>query len=312
MAEVFDFAGYLSSDFDEDLSRMAQYGKRSTGFENLSDKQNFFPGLYVLGGLPGMGKTTFALQMGFDLAVSGERVVYCSYEMSKVDLTARMLAREMKRHKISVTAAQIKTRRFEGYYAECLSKVRDEIGQAVGGNFFGLECSYTVEELIKKLKPEVKSAEDKPFVAIVDYLQLVGTSDKKATSARERIDSVLNQLKKFQLENGATIILLSSFNRESNKNSTLDTKLSSFKESGGIEYTADVLWGLQPEDATNRGIGDYENFMLEKPRRVELSCLKNRYGGLYKVKFDYYSANDYFECIKEETAEKKSKPRMTM
>jgi len=79
----------------------------------------------------------------------------------------------------------------------------------------------------------------------------------------------------------------------------------SFKESGGIEYTADVIWGLQLT-AINDDLFSKEGKIKEKrerireakaetPRKVELLCLKNRYGiSSYRAVFDYYPKYDLF------------------
>ena len=79
----------------------------------------------------------------------------------------------------------------------------------------------------------------------------------------------------------------------------------SFKESGGIEYTADVIWGLQLQ-AINDEIFNKEGKIKEKrekikqakaadPRKIELVCLKNRNGKPYfSCGFTYYPKYDLF------------------
>mgnify|MGYP007102023582 FL=1 len=79
----------------------------------------------------------------------------------------------------------------------------------------------------------------------------------------------------------------------------------SFKESGGIEYTADVIWGLQLQ-VINDDIFDKEAKLKQKrekvkaakratPRDIEFVCLKNRYGeSNYSCQFHYYAQFDYF------------------
>ena len=80
---------------------------------------------------------------------------------------------------------------------------------------------------------------------------------------------------------------------------------SSFKESGGIEYTCDVMWGLQL-NIMNDELFDKEAKLKAKreavkkakianPRDIELVCLKNRYGvSSYSCRFKYYARYDYF------------------
>ena len=68
---------------------------RKTGFSNIDEFSNFLPGIYVLGGLPALGKTTFALQLSNQLAHSGETCILCSFEMSAGYLYSKLLAQEI-------------------------------------------------------------------------------------------------------------------------------------------------------------------------------------------------------------------------
>ena len=86
---------FLEGGFDNEVAKYRRYSNRKTGFDNLDDEQIFMPGLYVLGGLPGAGKTTFALQLLYKLALRGEPCFYLSFEMSEFSLWAKVLAREL-------------------------------------------------------------------------------------------------------------------------------------------------------------------------------------------------------------------------
>ena len=99
-----------------------------------------------------------------------------------------------------------------------------------------------------------------------------------------------------------TVFVISSINR-SNYLTPID--FESLKESGGIEYTADVIWGLQLQ-CLNDPLFSEVNKIKEKrkrirqeksenPRKIELQCLKNRYGTAnFSCCFDYYPRNDLF------------------
>ena len=99
----------------------------------------------------------------------------------------------------------------------------------------------------------------------------------------------------------------------------------SLKESGGIEFTCDVIWGLQLacldeplfESATK--ITEKRKRVnaakCETPRKVKLCCLKNRYGiATFECYFDYFPANDYFRPANidfdDEPTTKRSSKRM--
>lgn len=286
---------YLEDEFDAELDRMKNYSGRATGFENLDVKQYFLPGVYILGGKPGAGKTTFAWQLLNQLAEGNELeerpseyCVYCSYEMSRLELASKSIAREMRRKKLAnngvglcLSSADI--RRGNGRDTDNFKAARKKI-KATAQNLIVAELSNTtLPELMVQLKDAALEASAKNLLltVAVDYLQLIPVKDPKAT-AKERVDEIMLALKTFQRENNATLIILSSCNRESNKQGG-DTMFS-FKESGAIEYSADVTWVLECEKKE-----------LEKtPRYVILKCAKNRNGAPYDAYFNYYADSDYF------------------
>lgn len=108
---------------------------------------------------------------------------------------------------------------------------------------------------------------------IIDYLQIV-SSNKEYATERQNVDAVIHEL--FELKTNIPIILISSLNRSSYTGEKKDDALSvvntvnmgSFKESGNIEFSAEVLIGMQ--DVT----GDDTT----EPRKISLKLLKHRYG----------------------------------
>ncbi|MBQ6131607.1 MAG: AAA family ATPase [Selenomonadaceae bacterium] len=303
----FSLADYMESgDFDSDLARMKKFSDRATGFENLDAAQIFLPGLYILGGAPGTGKTTFALQLLSQLArgnllADAERCVFCSYEMSALELACKSIVREMRCRKFAnkklsnddkehnFSSAQL--RNGDGQDSEEFKAAKEKI-QSTADKLKILELSNTsIAELVATLK-EIADESSEPLTIAIDYLQLIPVKNSKAT-ARERIDEVMLALKTFQRATDTTLIVVSSLNRESYNQGG---NLFSFKESGLIEYSADVTWQLARDGNS------------ESPRQVKLKCSKNRNGATYEVTFDYYAESDYFCGHKtdEGTADKKS------
>lgn len=298
------FSEYFATKFFSEVALTAKYSSRKTGFSNIDAAQVFIPGLYFLGALPATGKTTFAWQMLNQLADGGENCIYCSYEMSMLELYTKSITRELFKMKQSgrpvLAPSSGDIRRGAGLKVDdvqslakkfSLSKIKLRV----------MELSHTpVEELIKKLSSVVAEAE-KPPVVVLDYLQIMPHSKDTAKAA---IDDTLLRLKDFQRATNSTLIIISSFNRE---NYWQAASFNSFKESGAIEYGADSVWALQNyiDDDISEETSTKEKMIKasKQPiRKVKFLCLKNRNGGAYDCLFQYYAAHDYFEALEEENS----------
>ena len=286
-------ADYFANQFDTDIEQMKAYSERTSGFDNLDQFQFFHPGLYVIGATPAAGKTTFCWQFLEQVARKGETCIYCSYEMSQLELFSKSLAREIFKRvpNTELTAADIR----RGAWSVQLAAVRNDFAKS-NFDLSILELQdESIDDLLTLLKPLCLDKAKAPVVCL-DYLQIVPTSRE---SAKLGIDDSVRKLKKFQRDTNTTFIVISSFNRV---NYTQSVSFESFKESGNIEYTADVVWALQLyvlnhintsniTDARKR----IDDAKKQQPRQIQLKCLKNRQGTNYDCFFNYFSAHDYFE-----------------
>ncbi len=153
----------------------------------------------------------------------------------------------------------------------------------------------SIDELLIRLKPLCFDKAKAPVICL-DYLQIVPSSKE---TTKLGIDDSVRKLKKFQRDTNSTFIVISSFNRA---NYTQGVSFESFKESGNIEYTADVVWALQLNILNSinpNNIADSRKKIdvakKKQPRQIQLKCLKNRQGTNYECFFNYFSAHDYFE-----------------
>ena len=299
------FAEYFSSKFWKDISLTEKYSSRKTGFANIdASAQVFMPGLYLLGGLPATGKTTFAWQLLNQLALNGSPCIYCSYEMSEFELFTKSITREtyVLHNKIStdLNLSSANIRRGACKDVKEFQELVSEFSNRLNMNLSVAELSNTgIAELIEELKLRVAGL-DKGAVICIDYLQKVPSKGVRTMSTKEKIDDVMLKLKDFQRETNSTVIVISSFNRE---NYGKEAKFSSFKESGEIEYSADVIWALANRGADYGDSASEEElikFSKDPVRYVKFSCIKNRNGLPYNCRFRYYAAYDYFKPCEEE------------
>lgn len=292
----FPIADYFAVQFEQDVALSAKYSNRLTGFANLDgtgkfsrdgQKQIFAPGLYILGAQPGAGKTTFAWQLVNQLAQRGEFCVFCSYEMSRLEMYSKTISRELFNRKragqpvMALSAADI--RRGAGSGIAEVRQIASELSKSTA-NLRVLELTNTtVTELFAYLKPLIEKAGKVPVV-VIDYLQIIPPNLNKAATAKEKIDDLMLRFKNFQRDTNATLIIISALNRASNLQS--EPGLSAFRESSAIEFSADVTWALQ--------IKGESDAMKKNPRAMTLYCKKNRNGAIYDAFFNYYPRNDCF------------------
>lgn len=293
-------ADYLSRLMAGEIEKFKQGATRKTGFDNLDAQAGgVYPGLYVLGAISSLGKTTFIHQMADQMAAQGEDVLYFSLEQSRLEMVSKSISRLTAQADVkkAVTSLAIRGGNLTPAVLDAADQYASMVGErmnVVEGNF-----SCTVAFISDYVSHYMAATGTKPIV-IVDYLQILQGDPRQST--KETVDSNVTELKRLSRSKDIPVFLISSLNRT---NYMTPVDFESFKESGGIEYTADVIWGLQL-DALNDPIFDKEGAIKKKratireakaenPRLVELVCLKNRYGiSSYKVGFSYYPQYDLF------------------
>ena len=275
---------------------------KKTGFANLDlQAGGLYGGLYVLAAISSLGKTSFALQLADQLAERGNDVVFFSLEQSRLELVSKSLARRTAQKDMAQAVTSLAIRK--GYLPqrvldasrEYKAEVADRIS-IVEGNF-----SCNVSFIGNYIRQYIQRTGTRPVV-FVDYLQILQPSeDLRRQSTKEAVDFTVTELKRLSRELDLTVIVISSVNRA---NYLTPIDFESLKESGSIEYSCDVLWGLQLQCLSDPEFDNgnaktmrekVQQAKVETPRKIELRCLKNRYGvANYSCYFDYYPANDLF------------------
>lgn len=289
---------YINDIFLNDIEKMKDYKGRTTGFRNLDFEINgVYPGLYVLGAISSLGKTTLIHQISDQMASKGEHIIFFSLEQSRFELVAKSISRqtfliEPKNAKVSLEIMQ------NSNIADItIEAVRNY--QEIANNTIIVEGNFDMNVLTirKYIESYIQKTGIKPVV-ILDYLQILRPVNDRWTD-KQQVDFNVSELKRISRDNDIPIFTICSFNRE-NYASTVD--FTSFKESGGIEYGADVVMGLQLKVMENLTGGQDERrekinqAKAESPRRIQLIGLKNRNGkSFFKCEFNFYPEYNYFE-----------------
>lgn len=293
---------YIDNLLTADIERMKAAGSRKTGFPVLDKLSNgLYAGLYVIAATSSLGKTTLALQVADNLAAAGHEVLFFSLEQSRLELITKSFSRLLKQeNNESVSSLTLRTGADSNSLQAAAKLYKSKIGDKMNiieGNF-GCNIDY-----ISAYVREYISKNGTSPIIFVDYLQILQPSaEVKASTTRESIDQTVTALKRLSRDYGLTVFIISSVNR-SNYMQPID--FESLKESGGIEYTADVIWGLQLQ-CLNEELFNEPNKIKNKrerireaksanPRQIELVCLKNRFGvANFTCKFEYMPDCDLF------------------
>lgn len=291
---------YINNYFLNDISKMKNYKGRSTGFKELDKKINgVYPGLYVLGAISSLGKTTYIHQLADQMASRGEKIIFFSLEQSRFELVAKSISRRtflINPREAKTSLAIMQNTNISDITIEA---VRDY--QEIANNSIIVEGNFdmTVKSIRSYVESYISTTGNKPIV-ILDYLQILRPINDRWTE-KQQVDFNVSELKRISRDNDIPIFIICSFNRE-NYSTTVD--FTSFKESGAIEYGADVVMGLQLEvmeqltGDVNKKREQINKAKSETPRKVQLIGLKNRNGKSYfKCSYRFYPGYNYFEEI---------------
>lgn len=302
----------------------------STGLKELDRLLDggLYSGVYVLGAMPSLGKTTLIMQIADNIAAAGRDVMIITLEQSAEELTAKSISRESAKACLSeITRAtngkaeQVSTvetmscnhlmyraleqREIQGYKLEYLDDERKqrlaaaaEKVEQIGEHLYIIDCVgaaavdvFGVENLIAKHK---RLTGNTPIV-FIDYLQKMRTpidreNPKHQLSEREAVETNSRELQRISRLFKTTVFVITSHNRAAYDG---EPDFKSGKESGAIEYDADVLAGMSLTPKTTK---------QRAPMHIEFKLLKQR-GGAPEGRraLSFYSKYNYFEAHSKET-----------
>jgi replicative DNA helicase len=234
-----------------------------SGFTDLDNKTlGFNPGnLVIVAARPAMGKSAFALNIATNAAIkSNVSVVYFSLEMTKEELTNRILSSESMVDNMKVRSGKIED---EDWIS--LTKAAGTISEA---KIF-LDDSSGITPIELRAKCRRMKMEHNIGLIIIDYLQLMDAS-KNNQSRQADISEISRALKILAKELGVPIIALSQLSRAPEARTDHRPMLSDLRESGAIEQDADMVMFLYRDD--------YYNQETDKKNIAEIILAKNRGG----------------------------------
>ena len=309
-------AGQSIKSFIETIKRNANRPRLSTGFKVIDDALDggIYTGLYVIGAISSLGKTTLTLQIADNLAQQGRDVLFFTLEQSKDELIAKSISREtfLCCRRMDKDTASAKSSRaildgrrwlsFSDTDKDVLSKAFTAY-TAYADHIFYHEGigNIAVAQIREAIKTHISFTGNARPIVFIDYLQILKAAEgfERATD-KQIVDHNITELKQLSRDFDIPILAVSSLNRQSYSGKIT---MSAFKESGAIEYGSDVLIGLQ---LTGSGEKDFDaDAAKEKDiRDIDLCILKNRTSKIYPDGFpmSFYAV---FNCFVADSTDKK-------
>ena len=251
-------------------------------------------GLYVLGAVSSLGKTTLALQIADNISANGRDALIFSLEQSRGELIAKSLSRftaQISRKNRGDTTAALtalsisKKQRREGWldiqknaFAAAVDAYKEKAGHLWIYEGMG---DIGVAQIAATVSRHVEATGVAPLV-VVDYLQILSPVMERGTD-KQNTDRAVTELKRLARNFSIPVLAISSLNRASYSQAI---SMEAFKESGAIEYGSDVLLGLQIKGMESQA-GDsiatanrnaIKHAKGKATREMELHVLKNRNG----------------------------------
>jgi replicative DNA helicase len=228
-------------------------------------------GLHLLAGPPGMGKTTLALQLA-TAATRDAPVIIVTFEHAPENLTLKLLC----------ARAGVNPRDVQRGYADLATLRSAAVAwQPVAERLAVVEgnSQLTVAQVRAQARRAMRQHQAERCLVVVDYLQLwakVAEDLRGNFSVRERVDMLGGLLRELALRLRSPVLALASQNRSAGNygNGKGVAALDSLKESGDLEYAADVLLFLTEAQ---------ERCATPPARAVELTVAKNRHGDTGKI-----------------------------
>ncbi len=245
-----------------------------TGFSGLDNVlvQMGLGDLVLIGARPGMGKTSFAMNIAVNVAKSTKKAVAVfSLEMSGEQLVNRMLSSEAMVDSYALRSGELSREDWE--------KIASATAELSGCDMYIDDTSgITVTDMKSKLR-RLKNL----GLVVIDYLQLM-QSGRNIENRVQEVGDISRNLKIMAKDLGVPIICCAQLSRGPESRTVKKPMLSDLRDSGAIEQDADIVLFLYRDeyykDQTEGGDQNPAN-------QAEVIVAKNRHGSVGSVKMGW-------------------------
>lgn len=278
LVQVYDRLHMLSENKEEVLGM-------PTGFSGL-DRVLVGLGksdLVLVGARPGMGKTSFAMNLATYAAVSTKKAVCIfSLEMSAEQLVTRVLSSEGMIDSYRLRSGELsdddwsKLAHAASKLSDCQILIDDTTGSTVTG-----------------MKAKLRRVKNLGMV-VIDYLQLM-QSDRRIDNRVQEVAEISRGLKLLAKELQVPVICCAQLSRGPESRTDKRPMLSDLRDSGAIEQDADIVLFLYRDE--------YYKSEEEPQNTAEVIVAKNRHGSTGNVKMGWFGQYTKFTTLEEDRGE---------
>lgn len=252
----------------QETRKNPEYAYCRTGFTSL-DKTlggGFFRAeMYIVGARPGMGKTTFAVNVMNRVAAQNKAVLFISLEMTAEQLTAKNIALNTGLSYIRLLTGKL-TDNEEEIMTESLRRQQEQKTYIVS------RSGLTVREIERY----ARQVEDLALV-IIDYIGLIAVEeDEKEKSRYEQMTQISAGIKAMAKRLNVPVMALSQLNRENASRKDKRPDLADLRDSGAIEQDAGGVILLHRPNYYTRA-ADAAPPAASAPEDFEVIVAKNRH-----------------------------------
>ena len=261
----------------ENLEMLAQNKRTITGLETgFYDLDKYTAGLHggeliILAARPGMGKTSFALNIATNAAMTTDKAVAIfNLEMPAEALVNRMISAvgQIDSYKLQTGALQSNDWK---RYNEAMSQLADT------NIFIEDNASVNASEIRAKCR-RLANSEKGLGLVVIDYLQLVTSGGRRTESRQVEVSEISRSFKTMALELNVPVIALAQLSRNAEKRENAQPMLADLRESGSLEQDADLVLFINRKDYY-----DTKKDIKETIVPVDLIIAKHRKGATGKI-----------------------------
>ena len=265
----------------------------STGYNSLDKILNggfSGGGIYIFAARTNVGKTNVGINIAEKIAKRGKKVLYFSFEMSRIDINARRTAIISGVSSSKILDKSFRTDKMKQpgkEEREKEQKVVEALKQIYRQPFLIYDLPCTLNEIER----EIRSHDDLSLI-VIDHIGIISDSDGAGrTSQYQAMTAISHRLKRIALSTRIPFLVLAQLNREVEKRNDKEPMLSDLRDSGSLEEDADAVillyresLYLEEKDRPKPWEADNMAFLIKKNRRGALgTAIMKFYGDTLRI-----------------------------